>query len=887
MGSDYNSGWGKPIPVEYLKAPVFPGQAGLRARVESLCTYLPPEQQRFINEKVFPFACYWHQDQVRRDGKPYIVHPVAVAEILAPYEVDVATLAGAILHDVYEDNRDKLSLDEIGYYFGRDVEILVDGLTKIGLASARSRRKIAEIMEMAGPRLQDTIVGLTLPEIMAADSSKVSSTMSQEEAGKLAEFEAQKAKIADKNATLAKLLKSMADDPRVILIKLADRLDNMRTLGNLRPEKQKRIARETLNFFCPIADRFGLGAMKKELEERCFHHLNCGVYEGLEKRINVIRDRRRQDGESLCATIEQKLKEAGLEAYVQIEKDGVYSVFRRIQRLNIKSTESIHDLNSVEALTNLDPVKAVPDLDSVEAILDLDSIVVVVSGDTTDCFSAERALSSYSHWNYENYINTPKANRYQAIHFTISSEGKNCWRIRICSEDGYKLNKDGVFTEFKALKGEGWSEDTSQAIADKWAPWIESLRNLHDVASDDADFLDLALDGPLAQHIICYTSRGDAVELPVGSVPLDFAFAADPDNPDLGLHCGGAVVGGRSVSCLDYELKDNDFVQIITDEKVIPLRSWYDACRSPKARSRLSECYSKMYSSESNQGYGLKLLTSALIKEGWAGQQNNPEFLEKLAAACHQASVQDMLASLGTRSLNMKSVSEHFEECAKEIDSSVPESGAKVGIDISPLVYVSGCDSVPMSACTECLPVIGDQVIAIGDGSGHMILHREGCGAANRYLHGLAEADKGENVTRGASSADSEVFSPDDSDANVVVKELSVNESVPSQRLVPSSVGAGEVRVYEGVEWLPHADAADFGLCGRINVKAINNFTLTRDIMLCCRDLGHKIRSYQLENDFESGSSSVSVVVEVVRVDELEELMEKLRRQDGIVEVAR
>ena len=231
----------------------------------------------------------------------------------------------------------------------------------------------------------------------------------------------------------------MADDPRVILIKLADRLDNMRTLGNLRPEKQKRIARETLNFFCPIADRFGLGAMKKELEERCFHHLNCGVYEGLEKRINVIRDRRRQDGESLCATIEQKLKEAGLEAYVQIEKDGVYSVFRRIQRLNIKSTESIHDLNSVEALTNLDPVKAVPDLDSVEAILDLDSIVVVVSGDTTDCFSAERALSSYSHWNYENYINTPKANRYQAIHFTISSEGKNCWRIRICSEDGYKL----------------------------------------------------------------------------------------------------------------------------------------------------------------------------------------------------------------------------------------------------------------------------------------------------------------------------------------------------------------------------------------------------------------------------------------------------------------
>ena len=146
---------------------------------------------------------------------------------------------------------------------------------------------------------------------------------------------------------------------------------------------------------------------------------------------------------SMCMHV-KKLKEAGLEAYVQIEKDGVYSVFRRIQRLNIKSTESIHDLNSVEALTNLDPVKAVPDLDSVEAILDLDSIVVVVSGDTTDCFSAERALSSYSHWNYENYINTPKANRYQAIHFTISSEGKNCWRIRICSEDGYKLNKDAI-----------------------------------------------------------------------------------------------------------------------------------------------------------------------------------------------------------------------------------------------------------------------------------------------------------------------------------------------------------------------------------------------------------------------------------------------------------
>ena len=250
----------EPLPGKYLQ---IKRRSEFDERVRKLSEYLPEAQRRFFIEKVYPFTYYFHDGQFRKSGEPYIIHPIAVAEILAKYHVDCDTLCAGLMHDTYEDNAERVSLDEIARYFGPEIRLLVDGMTKIGIVTSQNRRQTAALRKEISESGYSTISNQKVYRSLVGQENN---EVRQLNPGMDKQVEAKRIKIANKNASLAKLLLGIAEDPRIILIKLADRLHNLRTLGSLRPDKQKRIARETLEFFCPIDDRFGVWEIKKELE---------------------------------------------------------------------------------------------------------------------------------------------------------------------------------------------------------------------------------------------------------------------------------------------------------------------------------------------------------------------------------------------------------------------------------------------------------------------------------------------------------------------------------------------------------------------------------------------------------------------------------------------
>ncbi|MGM9998284.1 MAG: HD domain-containing protein [Candidatus Bruticola sp.] len=815
----------EPIPRKYLQTE---RESEHDERVKRLSAYLSPCQQRFFLDKVYPFTYYFHCGQKRHSGEPYIVHPISVAEILSKYRVDLPTLSAALMHDVYEDHSDEISLDEICRYFGPSIRNLDDGLTKIGIAASKNRSETAALRKQLPEDRIDSIANqkiyssLTVPSILGQDYFSSSNSDADDMARK------KRIKIANKNASLAKLLLGIASDPRIILIKLADRLDNMRTLGSLRPDKQQRIARETLEFFCPIADRFGVWEIKKELEDLCFRYLYKNIYNNFKKQVALARAKRRPCIEKAAEKIRNLLRKKSVSAQVSITDSSLYTVFRYMANDGKTSVDDIIGL----------------------------SFISVVTADEASRYTAEVNIKQNfsfcgSHF-YKDYVSSPKSNKYTAIHLAVRSE-KQIIRIKICSVHDYEINNIGAFSEFKELPSSLEDSDVSQIFSAKWAPWIRSLRDLHDVAAENTDFLDWAMSGTLAHSITCFTPQGDAINLPVGATPLDFAFTI---NANLGLKYEGALVNDRSV-CLDYELKDNDFVKIISSDSVITQRSWFDCCCTPEARSVLSTWYKENYSADSNRAYGKKLLTAVLIKADLPGMQKNEEFLTQLAGKCTCASIQELLEMIGTRRISLKFVREQLKDCLSVCRSCQNDRDLLADNDISAFVHIRRFDRFKVFACSECHPLMGDNIFVMGARPGQLILHRQGCVAAERKLC--------QDAQRSARQ-----------DASYPVESTELKRDLEP------------VVVNEKAAWLESSlEVSDLGLCAEIAVKATYNCFLAADIIMCCRDHNKKIYNLRLDNNFSGDASNLSLIVGVSSVSELDSLISNIRKMDGVVEVRR
>ena len=491
--------------------------------LDDLCrnvlSYFPDAQIDKI-KKAYAFADTAHKGQLRSSGEPYIIHPLEVAYTLSDMKLDLASIITALLHDTVEDT--DVSPADIAKEFGADVAALVDGVTKLSQITFRTTEE------------------------------------------KQAE-------------NFRKMIIAMAKDIRVILVKLADRINNMRTLDFLPEEKQRIIAQETLDIYAPIANRLGMGWMKIELEDLCLRHLHRDAYNKLAERISKKKKERDDFIEMLCASLSEKLKEYDINAQVSGRAKHFYSIFKKIERRNV-------------------------DFDQINDII----AFRIVVDNITECYKALgviHALYLPVPGRFKDYIAMPKANNYQSLHTTvIGPEGERV-EIQIRTQEMHQVAERGIAAhwQYKEGKFDTRSRDNVE--------WVSRLLEWQKDLSDPNEFLETVKIDLFAEDVFIFTPTGEVKQLPFGSTPLDFAFAV---HTDVGNKCVGAKVNGKQVP-LKYRLKSGDTVEIITSPNQQPSKDWLKIVRSSRAKAKI-RAYIKLQERDRALEIGTELLDKELKK---------------------------------------------------------------------------------------------------------------------------------------------------------------------------------------------------------------------------------------------------------------------------------
>ena len=449
----------------------------------------------------YKFADTCHTGQRRASGEPYIVHPLEVANILTLLKVDMASIVAAILHDTVEDTN--ATLDDIKAQFGDDVGKLVDSLTKI---------------------------------------SKIKFSSNQE---RLAE-------------NFRKMVVAMAKDLRVILIKLADRLHNMRTLEALNEEKRNRIASETLDIYSPLATRLGIYGIKSELEDLCFRQLKYDLYSEVAQKIALYqRTERQRFIDEVRDILEQELQRYGFEAKVSGRPKHFYSIYKKMVDRGLKF-EDIHDLFAFRIIVN----------------------------SIKDCYEALGVV--HAMWKpmpgrFKDYIAMPKANLYQSLHTTVIRPSGKPVEVQIRTNEMHEQSEYGVAAHTL------YKENTSKTVSDKDKSeirsfdWLRQIMQWQSELKDPEEFLEAVRVDLFEEEIFVFTPRGDVIRLPLGGTSIDFAFSV---HSDVGLHCVGAKVNGRMTS-IKREIKSGDIVEIITSPNQKPNKDWLNYVKTSKARNKI------------------------------------------------------------------------------------------------------------------------------------------------------------------------------------------------------------------------------------------------------------------------------------------------------------
>lgn len=466
------------------------------ATIEDICngvhSYFPDADVSLIR-RAHDFAVRVHGDQKRHSGEPYMVHPRAVAMILSDLHLDISSVATALLHDTVEDTH--ATLEDIDKEFGATISSLVDGVTKL---------------------------------------SKITFKTSEE---KQAE-------------NFRKMIIAMAKDIRVILVKLADRTHNMRTLEHLLPYKQKAIAQETLDIYAPIANRLGISSIKTELEDLCLRYLHPDIYYKLAAKVQKSKKDREKYIEDVVAMIQDKLKEYDLNGQVTGRPKHFYSIYKKMERRNI-DFEQIHDLIAFRIL--------------------LDNI--------TECYKALGVIhATYKPvpGRFKDYIAIPKANRYQSLHTTVIGPIGERIEIQIRTHEMHQVAERGIAAHWKYKEGKfGAGEENVE--------WVNRLLEWHKDLQDPNEFLETVKIDLFAEDVYVFTPRGDVKEFPYGSTPLDFAFSV---HTDVGTHCTGAKVNGKIVP-LKYKLKSGDTVEILTQPTQTPTKDWLKIVKTSRAKAKI------------------------------------------------------------------------------------------------------------------------------------------------------------------------------------------------------------------------------------------------------------------------------------------------------------
>ncbi len=616
-----------------------------------------PSDDISLIEKAYRLADDAHRAQVRKSGEPYIIHPLCVAIILADLEMDKETIAAGLLHDVVEDTI--FTTEEIKEQFGSDVALLVDGVTKLS-------------------RLQ---------------------------------YDGDKLELQAEN--LRKMFLAMAKDIRVILIKLADRLHNMRTLDHMIPEKQQEKARETLDIYSPIAQRLGISKVKVELDDLSLKYLQPDVYYDLVDKIAIRRSEREKYVQSIVDEVSEHISNAGIEAKIDGRVKHFFSIYKKMKNQH-KSLEQIYDLFAVRII-----------VDSVK-----------------DCYAALGVIHEIYKpipGRFKDYIAMPKANMYQSLHTTLIGSTGQPFEIQIRTYDMHRTAEYGIAAHWKykeASDGKKISTGEEEKLA-----WLRQILEWQRDTDDNKEFMTL-LKSDLdlfADNVYCFTPNGDVKNLPAGSTPIDFAYCI---HSAVGNKMVGARVNGNIVN-FDYELQNGDKVEIITSNNSPgPSRDWLSLVKSTQAKNKINQWFKNEFKDE-NIVKGKELLMG-YCKAKSLDPVNilRPDYMEAVMRKYGFKDWESVLAAIGHGALKEGQIANKMKELYDK-DHPVEVSDADVLKDIESKrdayqmmlpkgktqsgIVVKGVDDVAVRFSKCCSPVPGDEIIGFVTRGRGVSIHRTDC----------------------------------------------------------------------------------------------------------------------------------------------------------------
>jgi GTP diphosphokinase / guanosine-3',5'-bis(diphosphate) 3'-diphosphatase len=618
--------------------------------------------------RAYEYAEKAHRGDKRKSGIPYIQHPLLVAHLLASLGMDIKSCAAGLLHDVVEDTIDKeepVTLNDLRKEFGKTIANLVDGVTKIG-----------------------NIYAVTLQEKQVEN--------------------------------LRRMLVATARDVRVIIIKLCDRLHNMRTLNYMPHHKRITIARNTLDVYAPLAHRMGMGRIKTELEDLCLNYLEPGVYQEIKGKLNQKRKQREEYLDEVKEIISNRLTEMRITADIGGRAKHFYSIYKKMKRTG-KDVRGLHDLVAVRLIT-----------DSIE-----------------NCYAALGAVHSI--WRpregyFKDYISSPKPNDYRSLHTTVM--GPKGWmvEIQIRTLEMHRIAEEGIAAHWR------YKESGSTRKLGSHADWLGKLSTLLSDSEDPEEFMDSLKADIFGDEIYIYTPKGELIRLPKGSTPIDFAYRI---HTDLGDTFAGAKVGGRFVA-QRYELKTGDTVEVLTSSRTHPTAGWLSIVKTAYARTRIRR-YLLQANRQSLMDSGRQLLTREVARSGTNPTSFfNSEKFEKIYISLNCKTANELFVKVGFGQVASKQV------LARIIPPKV-KSERRPKPASAPSMKVTQLKNLMYRRAQCCNPLPGEAIIGITTKSRGISIHRDDCPNITKFRGDPAQLIplQWDEESRERTKVDIEVFSQD------------------------------------------------------------------------------------------------------------------------------